>query len=98
DGVTQTVVKVAATAAGEVIKLTLTGDTSPGNLGSLRPLNSSSTNSSVEVIAIDTPLGPMAFAIYVAPKDFVRTGNTADEQSALRLVSLSAQNLTTGVV
>src|SRR5206468_6281748 len=47
--------------------------------------------------AVDTTLGPMAFAVYTAPTDFVRPA-TNDSALASRNISIQIQSLKTGEV
>ncbi len=89
DGVAQVIVRIGANFAGEQLTLTLNGD------GALRTLGATPSSSSVTVAAVDTNLGPMAFATYLAPSDFVRPGS-ADDKAGSRQVSIVVRSNSTG--
>lgn len=115
DGVTEVVLRISGVILNDQVTLTLMNDHSPpgqsqsadedGALGN--PGDTSFTQSQITVTAVSTTNnGPMAFAIYRAPIDFVRpssgTGScggspTTDDQLACRSVSIQVQDLTTQV-
>ena len=97
DGVTQVLVKAGASVSGEVLRLTVLDGTASDQYGSLGALVGAATGNSVDVTATDTTLGPMAFAVYLAPRDFVRAG-TNDSTFASRNVTIQIQSLTTATV
>jgi len=102
DGAAATVLRIAAPAAGTAFTLTLldengvaAGSGSDGALGYMTTLLPSDPPTST---AAGTPItvtsvalasgGSMAFAVYHAPKDFVRDGNALDSELPVRTVSV----------
>jgi len=96
DGVTQIVIRFAASAAGQAYTITLLNDqgqqsTSVVNDGGLGPIGTTSfTQSQIVVTGVSTSQGPMAFAIYQSPIDFPRLSGH-DAGSTTRMVSLQVQ-------
>lgn len=94
DGVSQLLIRIPAIGVGQNFTVTLYNDegdqsTSPAQDGAVAALGKSPTLSTVNVSSVDTPAGPMAFAIYRSPKDFSR--GAQDNGSAKRSVSLQIQ-------
>jgi pimeloyl-ACP methyl ester carboxylesterase len=93
DGVTQTVVQIPAAAPGQTFRVYVINDqnnvssslSADGGLVAIGG-NVRSPSSIVTVTAANTALGPMAFAIYRAPRNFVR--NLQDEGMTSRYISL----------
>jgi pimeloyl-ACP methyl ester carboxylesterase len=102
DGRALAVVRIPATEAGDTVTVTVVNDQgqesdSVGDDGGLLPVGGGGlTFSQIQVTAVDTSQGPMAFALYQAPLDFSR--GTADDNSAFsRNVSLDVVDEATGV-
>lgn len=96
DGVTQIVIRFAASAAGQSYTITLLNDqgqqsTSVVDDGGLGPIGSATfTQSQIVVTGVSTSQGPMAFAIYQSPIDFPRPSGQ-DAGATTRMVSLQVQ-------
>lgn len=96
DGITQAVVRIPANQAGESLTVAVqdengnTGDVASN--GGLFALGGSTQNAAatLNVNAVDTVDGPMAFAIYIAPFNFVR--GQSDSGVATRNISLQVQS------
>ena len=110
DSATQVLVRVESSSstitAGDQIQLTLSDENGPssdgagaGYLTSL-PANgpdSRLTGGVITVTAVDNGSGAaMAFAVYHAPTDFVRTGNVGDPTVKLRAVTIGTSDTRTG--
>jgi triacylglycerol esterase/lipase EstA (alpha/beta hydrolase family) len=104
DSATQVVVRVTGMQLGDVVQLTLSDENGPsadgagaGYLTSLpAAADSRTSNGVINIGAVDTGNGSAAaFAIYHAPSDFVRAGNTSDAASKLRNVTIQATYTTT---
>lgn len=88
DGVAEILVRIGADHTGE--NFTLTIDSPSNENGSLGTLSDDVPSSNtISVTAIDTPLGPMAFALYKAPQDFARADGS-DDAAADRTVNINA--------
>ena len=103
DGVTELVVRVPAMSVGDQYVLTLLDDTGgpsrsadeDGALGN--PGDATFSLDQITITAVGTTnSGPFAFAVYRAPTDFARPGNTQDPTAVRRNVSIQVQNLTGG--
>lgn len=96
DWVSQAVIRIPAVNAGEQFTLTMINDqNSPsvsadedGALGNPGDATLNITQSQISVTAVNTASGPFAFAVYRAPADFARSGNTRDPTAASRKVSV----------
>ena len=110
DNATQVLVRVESSGstitAGDQIQLTLSDENGPssdgagaGYLTSL-PANgpdSRLTGGVITVTAVDNGSGAaMAFAVYHAPTDFVRTGNVSDPTVKIRAVTIGTSDTRTG--
>lgn len=85
DGAARVVLRVPASNVGDSVVLTLFNDStppaessSPASDGLLGTIDGSTTASQIQVTAVSTNSGPMAFALYFPPTDFARNGNAAD--------------------
>lgn len=96
DGVTELVLRIPATAAGEQFTLTVINDQgqrsqSAAEDGGLGPVGSTTfTSSQLIVTAVATSRGPMAFAIYGAPIDFPRPEGQ-DAGASQRSITLQSE-------
>jgi pimeloyl-ACP methyl ester carboxylesterase len=96
DGITQIVIRFAASQAGQQYTVTLLNDqgqqsTSVVNDGGLGPIGSTAfTQSQIAVTGVSTSQGPMAFAIYQSPIDFPRPSGQ-DAGSTTRMVTIQVQ-------
>jgi pimeloyl-ACP methyl ester carboxylesterase len=99
DGVAQVVIGIPASTVGEQFSLSIDSSLCPtqnsNDCGLLFDPSTPPSNlfgnpspSSISVSAVQTELGPMAFAAYRAPVDFVRQGNSSDPQAAQRFVTI----------
>ena len=109
DGVAEVVIRIPASQVGQAF--TLTVQTEPKDDGSTQPSTSvaedgglaatgSAPNfqSSVTVSAVATSsLGPYAFAVYRAPLDFVRAGNTYDAALGQKSIVITTSGQQTAV-
>lgn len=93
DGAAQVVLRVPASRAGESLTVTVLGEggaesNSAHDNGGLAPLGGNVDNvaSHLKVTAVATAKGPIAFAIYRAPRDFAR--GTEDQGEDERQVTL----------
>ena len=87
DGVARVVVRVSVPDAGTV-ELTLVDAGAPEEAGFLTQLGGARGSNSLFVSTVDVPdKGPMAFAVYQAPSDFVRA-RSGDANERERQVSL----------
>jgi pimeloyl-ACP methyl ester carboxylesterase len=94
DGVSEIVIALGADSAGERITFQVINDqnqpsTSPALDGGLAQIGSTTFGSNITATAVSTSNGPLAFAIYQAPLDFARPGNTTDPGNSQRAVSIS---------
>ncbi len=96
DGVTQVIVRMPADYVGEQLTVSVVGQGSNSvrDNGGLFPLggSSSSPGSTLQVRAVRTTKGPMAFAIYLAPFNFA--GDSQNFDGGSRTVSLQVQSPT----
>jgi len=96
DGVTQAVVRIPANNDGESLSVSVQDETgnqgTVANNGGLFALggNPQSAASTLNVNAVNTPNGPMAFVIYLSPVNFAR--NSGDYYSSTRAISLQIQS------
>ncbi len=91
DGVTEIVLRIAATNVRDQFTLTIQDFTSADEVGALgNPGDTTFSASTLNVTAVQTSKGPMAFAIYRAPIDFPRAGGQ-DAGASSRTVSLQLQ-------
>lgn len=99
DGAAEVVVRIAAPSAGSAIQLTLTdenGNPAPAGSGNALgylttllqsdPAGSTAAGQPITVTTVSTGSGAMAFAVYHAPADFVRDGNSDDPSYGSRVV------------
>jgi pimeloyl-ACP methyl ester carboxylesterase len=95
DGTAQVVLKIGASPGQNSIALKLTGAGSREEDGYLESWPDHSQNGSMisATVQVNTPLGPMAFAIYHAPTDFAR--NTSDQTKPSRQISVEVNGGTT---
>jgi len=103
DGTAKLVLRIPANSSGEQIILTVFNDQVPSVAsqtsdedGALQSFDNSSIQSSITVSTVDTSEGPMAFAIYHAPIDFVRPGLLADEALSERSVTIRVEYVAQG--
>lgn len=89
NGVAELVIAIPSQAVGERFTLALSSDatTCPSMTAnecglSFDPTNPGSTAQPVSVTSVSTSNGPMAFAVYRAPADFVRSSMASADQSA----------------
>lgn len=85
DGVSRAVLRIPASIVGEQFDVSLLNDqgqptSSPAEDGGLGQISDSSFNQNGLTVppAVNTPSGPMAFAVYEAPVDFVRPSNSTN--------------------
>jgi YVTN family beta-propeller protein len=102
DGITRVVLRIPGSAAGEQLSLSVLDDhgqasTSTDEDGALSKLDETLRQSSITVSVVETSVGPLAFAVYTAPTDFVRPA-TNDSALAFRNINIQVQSLTTGGV
>jgi Putative serine esterase (DUF676) len=98
DGVTQAVVQIRSQHSGDTLTLSLkdgNGQTgSVSDIGGLAPPGPTPNfASTITVTAVSTNTGPMAFAVYQAPAEFVRP-NSTDKNANMRAVQLIATDAT----
>lgn len=104
DGVTELLIRIPASNAGDSYTLTLqdeNGDSSStGAIGGLFSLGSPPANAALTLTtaAVDTPSGPMVFAGYIVPVNFSR--GSSDDSLANRMVNLqiAATSQTTAAI
>lgn len=102
DSASELVLRIPANAVGEQFTITVINDqgaqsTSSAEDGGLGQIGTASfTASQLTVTAMNTTLGPMAFAIYGSPLDFPRPEGQ-DINDAERFVNLHIQALDTGL-
>lgn len=83
DGVSQVVVRIATDRVGEEVDVTVLGD---GSVGSIEGSRQADLGTAVRVKAVATAMGPMAFAVYRSPKEFVQLpGHVFDKQRQVQL-------------
>jgi pimeloyl-ACP methyl ester carboxylesterase len=95
DGVTKALVRIPANQVGDNLTVTVMNDQSPpsqsssavedGGLAELGS-NTNSASSTLSTTAVNTPQGPMAFAVYSAPTNFSR--GAQDDGAKQRNVTL----------
>jgi len=96
DGVTQAVVRIPASYAGQSLSVTVLNELGQqdtvANDGGVFALGESpqSAQSTLNVNAVDTPNGPMAFVIYLSPVNYAR--GSQDYNSSARAISLQIQS------
>lgn len=97
DGISEAIVRIPANSVGENLFVTVVNDQgetsgSVAEDGGLIQIGSAAdlATSSIGVSAVATDAGPMAFAVYVAPKDFAR--NSSDFPLVQRKVTLFVQS------
>jgi hypothetical protein len=97
DGLARLVLRIGAATVGERFTVTLYDTVYPGppsvaaESGTLATIdNQDSPAQQLTLTAVDTDIGPMAFAIYRAPRDFSRSGR--DDNAALRAVNVVAES------
>src|SRR5712692_7651777 len=91
DGVTQVLLRMPTTNVGDQFTVTIQDFTSPDEVGALgNPGDTTFSQSSLTVTAVQTSKGPMAFAIYRAPLDFPRGGGQ-DASAVSRTVTIQLQ-------
>lgn len=95
DGVTQAVVRIPANYSGESLSVSVrddSGNQSNATSGGLFLLGGSpqSERQTLNVTAVNTPNGPMAFAVYLSPSNFAR--GSQDYTAATRTISLQVQS------
>jgi pimeloyl-ACP methyl ester carboxylesterase len=94
DGVSEVVVRIPADKLGEQFALSVnTPDAEYGYLGVLGDRPNSTT---LSVVAVSTPLGPMAFAVYRAPPAFARPGDI-DDSGIKRTTNIRVHAVDTGL-
>jgi pimeloyl-ACP methyl ester carboxylesterase len=106
DGAAQILVRAPAANTGDQVQLTLFDENGPSSDGvgagylTALPANGEDTRTSGGVITVTAVYGgngtAMAFAVYHAPSDFVRTGNTTDIESKIRSVTIGIADTTAG--
>ena len=95
DGVSEIVVALGVASAGEQVTFQVVNDqgqpsTLPAQDGGLAAIGTTTFNQSqITATSVSTSTGPIAFAIYQAPLDFARPGNTTDPANSQRPVSIS---------
>lgn len=92
DGVAQLVIRIPAKSAGEQFMLTVLNAQQVESInqdedGAVADVINARFGSSVTVTAQDTAQGPMAFALYLAPRDFARSCNSSPCQSDIDATS-----------
>jgi pimeloyl-ACP methyl ester carboxylesterase len=94
DSAARVVLRINANAVGENLLITGVDDMGQWNAsdGSFASISGSPSGSSLQVTAVNTSQGPMAFGIYLAPPDFARSGGI-DDNSASRAIRLQVQSL-----
>jgi len=91
DGVTQVLLRMPTTNVGDQFTVTIQDFTSPDEVGALgNPGDTTFSQSSLTVTAVQTSKGPMAFGIYLAPVDFPRGGGQ-DANAGSRTVTIQVQ-------
>lgn len=103
DGAARAVLRVPASNVGDPVVLTLFNDSappaqssSPAADGVLGAIGGGATSSQIQVTAVSTNEGPMAFALYFPPTDFARNGNEADPTIYQRPVYVQTKDNQTG--
>jgi hypothetical protein len=92
DGVTEALVRIPSGNVGDQIALTIQNFTSADEMGALgNPGDTQFTQSNLSVTAVATTNGPMAFAIYRAPADFVRDSAPQDASERFRIANVQLQ-------
>ena len=95
------VLRIPAANVGDMVTLTLFNDQTPpaqstsviddgelANVDSADPTRSSQ----IQVTAVNTNEGPMAFAVYFSPTEFTRQNNTDDSTAYQRMVYIQAED------
>lgn len=95
DGAAFLVLRMPASAAGDQIQLTLFNDqniqsSSAQEDGELSTIDGATASSQINITAVNTDEGPMAFALYVPPTDFARSSVANDATTYERSVSVLA--------
>lgn len=93
DGVSEVLVRIQAAQAG--VPYTVSLSSPNGEDGELRTLSNAATATSVTVTSVSTPVGPMAFALYIPPKAFARASGV-DDNLASRTVTVQAADQSSG--
>lgn len=86
DGATEVVIAAPASTVGEQLQISISPSGDPDSYGSLASLGGSNAGNTVTVPANSTLRGPIAFAVYIAPKNFV--SNAQDVSTSTRYISL----------
>jgi len=102
DSASELVLRIPANSVGEQFTITVINDqgdqstsaTEDGGLGAIG--TTTFTASQLNVTAVNTTSGPMAFAIYGSPLDFPRPEGQ-DTNSSERFINLQVQALDTGL-
>jgi hypothetical protein len=101
DGAARLVLRAPAANTGDMVTLTLFNDqnaqsSSSVDDGTLASIDGTIVSSQIQVTAVSTNEGPMAFALYFPPTDFVRENNTNDTTIYQRPLSVQIQDNQTG--
>jgi hypothetical protein len=96
DSATRVVFRVPTNSVGERLTFQLLNDqggqsSSAQADGTLATIQGSAAGSQMQVTAVQTSLGPMAFCLYFPPEDFSRGGG--DDSAAQRSVKLQARSV-----
>ncbi len=91
DGITEVAIRIPAACAGDSFTVSLPNGSSNNDDGGLSSINDqTSFSNSVTVAASSTPGGPMAFAVYQAPLNYLRASD--DPTRGVRVESLQIQS------
>jgi pimeloyl-ACP methyl ester carboxylesterase len=93
DGATEVVIAIPASTVDEQFQLSISPSGASDTFGSLEPLGSTtgSSSNSVTVQAVSTSRGPMAFAIYLAPANYVSIAQDASTTTRYIELQISSQ-------
>ena len=95
DGAARLLLRVPLQQSGARVQLTVFNDqgepsSSPVEDGLLTTMDGTIVASQIQVTAVNTDEGPMAFALYFPPTDFVRQNNANDTMIYQRPISIQA--------
>jgi pimeloyl-ACP methyl ester carboxylesterase len=101
DGAARLLLRVPVANAGDSVQLTLFNDQEMQSVstvadGTLASLDGTAVSPQIQVTAVSTDEGPMAFALYFPPTDFVRDNNTNDTTLNQRPVSIQVVDQSNG--
>lgn len=96
DSAARVVLRIPVSTVGQVVTVTVLdenqGAEPKANIGMLTSIGGAENDVTVQVVASPTDGGPMAFAVYHPPEDFVRAGNADDAVSGWRKIQFSVSS------